>query len=70
MTQPNDFGVFLSTALLSMALVTIILGFLNPEERISLLIALVISGALVTGGYWAVKHLRGRHSRRGRRPQT
>lgn len=58
MPQPNDFGIFLPTALLSMAFATLVLGFLNPGARVSLLIALVVSGALVTGGYWAVKYLR------------
>ena len=58
MSQPNRPGVFLTAALLSMAVVTLVLGISNPGLRVSLIIALTVSGALVTGGYWIVRHLR------------
>ena len=54
-------GVFLKTALISMASATLILGFLNPGARVSLLIALGVSGTLVTGGYWIVRRLQEKH---------
>jgi hypothetical protein len=61
MPEPLGPGVFLTAALTSMALVTLALGIQNPELRFSLVIALAISGILVTGGYWIVRHLRERH---------
>lgn len=51
-------GPFLTAALSSMALVTLGLGILNPGARVFLIVALVVSGMLVTAGYWAVRHVR------------
>lgn len=61
MPRLDHLGVFLTAALTSMALVTLGIGILVPEIRVSLLIALAISGTLVTGGYWIVRLLREKH---------